>query len=166
MAQVIEDAHEEHEVERLVELDEIVDLHAPELEPLAHAELLRRPARLAQVVLIDVDREHVGAAPHELERIEARVAADVERAPAVQVRRQNAPERAPHRRREVAERVLGRRLRPVRQVQVVEPRPEARDLRARVVRRRASAHRAPPAAATRRRLAATSSMYRSSSSTR
>jgi len=49
-------------------------------DAIGEAELVRRPAGLAQVVLVDVDRQRVGAAARELEGVEARVAADVERA--------------------------------------------------------------------------------------
>jgi hypothetical protein len=53
-----------------------------ELDLVLQAQLLRRPARLREVVRIHVDRQHRRAAPGQLEAVEAGVAADVQHAPA------------------------------------------------------------------------------------
>jgi len=75
----------------------------------------------------------------QLETVEAGVAADVEHAPAAQVLRDVRRDLAPLEHREIAERMLGRSLHALRQMQVMEPRPELRNLP--LQRRRARSHR-------------------------
>ena len=67
------------------------------------------------------------APPREFERVKARVAADVERRPAAQILGQMSMERAPLERGKVAQKVLGRGLGTVGQVQVVKPGRKPRD---------------------------------------
>src|ERR671913_1048231 len=124
MAHVVEDTEEEDEVETLVELRERVDGHAPELDAVARVQLLRRPARLAQVALVEIDGQHRCTARGELERVEARVAADVQRSSTAEVGRDVRGDLPPLEGREVAERVIRRGLFAAGQVQVVEPRTE------------------------------------------
>ena len=91
MAQVIEHAHEEHEVEPLAERADVVDRQLAELdvEPVD----LGGEAGLREIVLVEIDAEHaLGAAPLHLDRVEAAVAADIEHGLAGQVRRDRVGE--------------------------------------------------------------------------
>ena len=77
MAQVVEHAHEQHEVELLAERADVVDREVAEFD--VEAVDLGGEARLRQIVLVEVDAEHaLGAAPLHLHRVEAGVAADIE----------------------------------------------------------------------------------------
>jgi hypothetical protein len=75
MAQVIEHAEEEHEVELLPTPREVVHLQALELHSLLEFEHIGCPTRLPEVTLVRVDPEHVRAALRQFERVEAGVAA-------------------------------------------------------------------------------------------
>ena len=91
MAQVVEHAHEEHDVEPLAERADVVDGQLAELdvEPVD----LGGEARLRQIVLVGVDAEHArGAAALHLHRVEAGVAADVEHGLAAQIGRDRVRE--------------------------------------------------------------------------
>ena len=72
--------------------------------------------------LIDIDAGDLSATARQLERVVAGVAADIEGGPAGEVLRNQARDDLPLVAREVAERVLRRRLHPARQVEIVEPR--------------------------------------------
>jgi hypothetical protein len=127
VAQVIEHAHEQHEIPLFAGGSEIVHLHVPELDTIAQRELACRPIRLAKEQRLHIDTGDLRAAPRELEGVEARVAPDVQRTPPCQLRRQIGRDLRPLERRKIAERVVRCRLRSVRKVQVVEPRPERGD---------------------------------------
>lgn len=128
VAQVVEDAHEEHEVPGLIAPREVIDLHLPELDPVRHPELAGRPPRLVEVVGVVVDPGDPRSAPRELDRVEPRVASDVEGRPSREVRGQEPAHLLSLVRREVAQEVVGRGLCAVRQMKVVKPGTEGRDL--------------------------------------
>ena len=122
VAQVVEHAHEEHEVEALAQRADVVDGQLAELD--VEPGDLGGEAGLGQVVVVEVDAEHaLGAAPLHLDRVEAAVAADVEHGLAGEVRRDRVGERSPLHRRVVAEEMVGRGRDAV-EVDVVEPGPE------------------------------------------
>jgi hypothetical protein len=77
--EVVEHAHEEHEVEALAEEGHVIDRELQELD--LHPRDLGGEARLREVARVGVDPDDAGgAAPLHLDRIEARVAAHVEHA--------------------------------------------------------------------------------------
>ena len=84
VAQVVEHAHEDHEVEALAQRRDVVDRQVAELDApslAGPAQRLGRQPRLRQIALVAVDAEHPRrAAPLHLDRVEAGVAADVEHA--------------------------------------------------------------------------------------
>ena len=126
VAQVVEHAHEEHEVEPLAQRADVVDRELAELD--LEPSHLGGEARLGEVALVAVDAEHArGAAPLHLDGVEAGVAADVEHGLAGQVGRDRVGEAPPLHRRVVAEEMVGRGPTPS-QVDVVEPGPERLDL--------------------------------------
>jgi hypothetical protein len=66
MAQVVEHAHEHHEVEALAQLADVVDRQLAKLDVLALH--LGGEAGLLQVAVVEVDAEHaIGAAPLHLD---------------------------------------------------------------------------------------------------
>src|SRR5690606_40562232 len=69
------------------------------------------PICLREEMLVDVEAYNTRAALRQLDAVEPRVAADVERAPAGHVARQVRLELPPLERREIAQRMLGRGLR-------------------------------------------------------
>src|SRR3546814_5574703 len=89
--------------------------------PVSEAVFLHRPLCLAQIGGIDVDAGDHGAALRQLEAVEAGVASDVERRPAAQILGQVARDLLPLEGRKITEGMVGRRLRAVRQVQIMEP---------------------------------------------
>ena len=111
MAQVVQHAHEDDEVE-LLAADEAIDvvdvaLHELHVEP----ELLAGEARLAQIDRVVVDAQHArGAAALHFERIEAAVAADVEHGLAAEIVRHGVLEELPEIGREIAQRMIRRGL--------------------------------------------------------
>src|SRR4051812_33970522 len=125
MPEVIEDAHEEHDVETL--------LQAPDLE---HRQLskvdvdladLGGEPRLCQVALVAVDSHHArGAAALHFNGIEPGVTADVEDGAASQIGGDGLGELCPLEARIVSQEMVGRR-RNTPQVQIVEPTPEIFD---------------------------------------
>jgi hypothetical protein len=79
MAQVVEHAHEQHEVEALAELGDVVDRQLAELD--VGALHLGGEAGLLQVAVVEIDTQHaVGAATFHLDGVEAAVAADIQHA--------------------------------------------------------------------------------------
>src|SRR5690606_14609450 len=67
--QVVEDTHEQHQVELLLPACQIVDLQSSELHAIGQPEFAGRPPRLPQVVIVDVDAENVRTAARELEGV-------------------------------------------------------------------------------------------------
>ncbi len=119
MAQVVEHAQEQHDVEALAERGNVVDGELAELD-LGAADL-GGEARLGEVAFVGVDSHHaVRAAPLHLDRVEAGVAADIEHGLAAQVRRERVGEVTPLDGGVVAQEMVGRGLNPA-QVEVVEP---------------------------------------------
>jgi hypothetical protein len=79
-------------------------------------------------MLVGLEPRDACAAPRELDRVEAGVAADVERGPAAKVGRKVWLDLAPFERREVAERMVGRGLPAIREMQILEPGRQRADL--------------------------------------
>src|SRR5690606_3876051 len=105
MAQVIEHAHEDHEVEPLAELRDRVHVELTQLDLVT--EHLGRELSLREVARIGVDADDArGASALHLERVEPGVAADVEHALTGEIRRQRIGEALELRARVVAEEVL------------------------------------------------------------
>src|SRR5690606_5643644 len=80
------------------------------------------PFRLAEVVFVVIDADDLGTSRCELECVESRVAADVERPHPSHVLRETRRELIPLATWEVAQRMIRRGLPPSGQVKVVEPR--------------------------------------------
>src|SRR5438309_7123214 len=88
MPQMVEHAHENHEVELLSQATDFINVELRELDVVEAQRFCRKP-RLRKIALVAVDTEHAtGAAALHLDRIEAGVAADVEYALAGKVLRQ------------------------------------------------------------------------------
>src|SRR5947209_7699876 len=77
---------------------------------------------------VDVDAEHVRASLRERKRVEAGIAADVQRTHAAHVLRQDASHLRPLEGRKVTQRVIGSSLPAVGEVEVVKPRSQLADL--------------------------------------
>lgn len=92
-----------------------------EADPVRQLAQLRGPARLTEVVFVDVEGGHRRAAARELEGVEARVASDVEHGLAAEIVGKVRGEQLPVLAREVAERVVGAGLEAAGQMQVVKP---------------------------------------------
>ncbi len=119
MPQVVQDAHEEHQIESLLERGQVVDGHLAQID--VEPGNLRGQPGLREVPRVAVDAEHaVGAAPLHLERVEACVAAYVQHRAAAQVCRDGMGEPPPLHGWVIAQKVGRGRLDPV-EVQVVEP---------------------------------------------
>jgi hypothetical protein len=119
VAQVVEHAHEQHEVEALAEGGDVVHRELPELD--VEAGDLAGEARLREVALVRVDpHDPGGAAALHLEREEPGVAPDVEDGLPIEALRQGARDGAPHDVGVIAEEVLRGGLHPV-EVEVVKP---------------------------------------------
>src|SRR6185503_17898126 len=77
VTQVVEDAHEDHEIKFFVEGSDLPHGHAAELD--VQVGYLRGEASLREVVFIGIDAEYaLGATALHFERIEPAIAADVE----------------------------------------------------------------------------------------
>src|ERR1044071_1236879 len=77
MPEVIKDAHKQHEIKLLPEFGDAIDREIAKLD--IHRIHFRRKARLVQVFLIRVDSDYtLSAALLHLDRVEARVATNVE----------------------------------------------------------------------------------------
>ena len=124
VAQVVENAHEQHEVERCVaEPRQVVHLHALEPHAPCHVrtELACSPSGLAQVALIKIDPKDRCAPASELKRVKPRIAPDVEARPAAKVLRNVRCDLMPLEGGKIAQVVRRVGLRPVGQVEVVKP---------------------------------------------
>ena len=108
MPQMVQHAHEDHEVEPLPDRAHIVDVELGELD-IVIAERFAREPGLREIALVAVDAEHARrAAALHLDRIEAGVAADVEHALARKILRQMRREAAEFRAWIIAEEMVGR----------------------------------------------------------
>src|SRR3546814_4575795 len=88
VTQMVENAHEQHQVEAFAQSRNIVDGHLPKLD--IGVVDLRHQLRLRQIAGIAVDGHDPGCAPaFHLQRVEASIAANVEHALALQIRRQD-----------------------------------------------------------------------------
>src|SRR5512138_2163897 len=86
VAQMVKDPEEQHEVEALAERADVIDRELRELD--IEARDLSREARLPEITLVVIDRQHARrAAPLHFQRIEPGIAADIENALAGEVGR-------------------------------------------------------------------------------
>src|SRR3954469_23766458 len=86
MAQVVENAHEDNEVEALAELANLVDRHLPKVD--VQACLLCGETRLSQIARIRINAEYpAGIAPFHLETVKPGIAADIEDASTLKILR-------------------------------------------------------------------------------
>ena len=145
MAQMVEHAEKQHDIESLFQSGEIVDGELQEFD--LDADDLCGKAGLPEIGPIDIDTEHARrTAPLHLDRVEAAVAADIEHGSAAQIGRQRMPKAAPFHRRVVAEKML-RSGRNSAEINIMEPRPEGLRLAADLVERKSAHCRRPSLAA-------------------
>src|SRR5436309_10979162 len=106
MTQMVEDPEEQHEVETLVERADVIDGELREFD--IETGHLGREARLLEVTLVVIDREHPrrSAALH-FQRIKPGIAADIEDALAGKIGRDRIGEMPPFHRRVIAEKMVG-----------------------------------------------------------
>ena len=131
MAQVVEHAHEEDDIEPLPQTRHIVHRQLSEIDFGAFD--FRGEPGLRQVARVEVDADHPGgAAAFHLQRVEASVAADVEHRLAAQIGGDRVLETAPLHHRVIIEKVVGRGAHPG-EIEVVEPRAERGDTLANAV---------------------------------
>jgi hypothetical protein len=128
MAQVVEHAHEDHEIELLTQRADIVDRQVAELD-IIDTECRGGKTRLRQIAVVAIDAEHaVRATPLHLDRIEAGVAADVEHALAGEIGRQCRRETTIFEAGIIAQEMVRRGPQPITQIDVLEPGRERLDL--------------------------------------
>src|ERR1051326_2977035 len=124
VSQMVKDPEEQHEVEALAECADVIDRELREFD--IEAAHLSREARLPEIALVVIDREHARrAAPLHFQRIEPGIAADIEDGLAGEVGRDRIREMPPLYRRIVTEKIVRGGFHPV-QVEIVEPRAERR----------------------------------------
>src|SRR5437764_100551 len=124
MPQMVEHTHEQHEIEFLAAVLDVIDRKLPELD-VDLVDLGGKP-RLRHVIRIGIDAEHaLGPAPLHLDRVKAAVTADVEHAVPPQVGN-GVGEAMPFDGRIVAEEMRGRGPHAL-EVDVVKPRAERLD---------------------------------------
>jgi hypothetical protein len=131
-----------HEIELLATADEPIERSFAKPYAALQAVFLRGPAGLRQVMSVDIESRHVRTATCKLETIKSSIAPYVEYTPARQVRGNVGLDLPPLHHWEIAQWMLGGRLRTVRQMQVVKPRREGRDLPRSVRLRRLRGHTA------------------------
>lgn len=125
VAQVIEHAHENDEIELLLQPPHLIDRHLMELD--VEARVFGCEACLAQIMRIGIDADDPACiAPLHFQRVEAGIAADIENAAALEVIGDDMPEALPLEPRIVAKEVIGGRL-DATDPQVVEPGAELGD---------------------------------------
>ena len=87
---------------------------------------IRGKSGLAQIILVEIDREHAGGiAPLHLDCVEAAIASNIEHGSAAEVGWQRVCEASPFNRRIIAEKVLGG-SRDAGEIDIVKPRAERR----------------------------------------
>jgi hypothetical protein len=122
ITKVVENAHEKHQVETRLPVCEIVHLAALDFNLARQFEAFDDPARLFEEMRILVQRDNVSAASSELHAVETGVTTEVESTPAGEICWKMRGNFTPLEIREVAQRVVGRRLGSVGQMDVMEPR--------------------------------------------
>ncbi len=86
MAQVIQHADEQHDIELLSQHADVIDRQSAELD-VQPVDIGGEPS-LCQIVFVEIDSQHtIGAAPLHLQRKESAIAADVQHRPAAQIMR-------------------------------------------------------------------------------
>jgi hypothetical protein len=119
MTQVVEDTHEQHDVEPFSERRQLVHRELVELDIEVHD--VGGEPRLCKVARVGVDAHHARrAAALHLETVESRVAPDVEHRLAGQIRGKRVREALPFDGGVIAEEVIRRRL-DAAQIDVVKP---------------------------------------------
>src|SRR5438105_11838077 len=112
VAQMVEYPKKQHEVETLAERADVIDRELREFD--IETGHLGREARLLEIALVVIDREHPrGAAALHFQGIKAGIAADIEDALAGKIGRDRVGEMPPFHRRVVAEKMVGGGFHPV-----------------------------------------------------
>jgi hypothetical protein len=138
VAQVIQHTHEQHDVEPLMQIRNVIYRKLPELD--VEARNLGGKPRLRQIVWVEVHTEHaLGSTAFHLERIEAAIAPDIEYAAAGKVGGNRSRKRAPFGGRIVAKEVRRGGFNAV-QIEVMEPRAERLDASTDLFRRKRRLH--------------------------
>src|SRR5699024_4246258 len=100
VAQMVENAHEQHHVETLAQCRHVIDRKIAELDRAAAAP--GRKTRLGEIEIVGIDSQDALRAPTlHLDRVEARIAAYVENGLAGEITRDRMGEFAPLQRRVV-----------------------------------------------------------------
>src|SRR3954470_13568510 len=119
MTQMIENTHENDEVETFPQRTDVVDRHFAELD--VETVHVGREARLRQVVVAGVESEDAGrAAPLHLHRVESGIASDVEDRAAGKICWNGVGKAPPFHRGIIAQKMLGRCMHAV-EIKVVKP---------------------------------------------
>src|SRR3954464_15087700 len=106
MPQVIEHAHEQHDIEYLPKRRQVVHRHLTELD--LESRDLGGKARLRQISWIAVDADPARrSAPLHFDRVEPAIAADIENSAPAKIRRDGVRQVAPLDRRVVSEKMIG-----------------------------------------------------------
>src|ERR1043165_5759005 len=112
VSQMVKDPEEQHEVEAFAERADVIDRELREFD--IEAAHLSREARLLEIALVVIDREHARrAAPFHFQRIEPRVAADIEDAFAREIGWDRIREMPPLHCRIVTEKMVGGGFHPI-----------------------------------------------------
>src|SRR5579871_463856 len=107
MPEVVEDAQKQHQIKLLPERADLVHRHPAELN--RRARNFRDESRLLQISFVGIDAKHArGAAPLHLDRIESRVAADIEHGFPSEIRRDRMRELLPFERRVISQKMMRR----------------------------------------------------------
>ena len=104
-----------------MQIGELVHRAVTELDAVVRIEVASGPASLLEVVLIDIDRQHVSTASRELKRVEPGVAANVQGSRSLEIVRDVRGDLSPFERRKVPEGMIGRGAVAAWQPQVVKP---------------------------------------------
>src|SRR3954453_697815 len=116
---MIEDAHEQHPIEFLLEFGDFIDRQIAKLD-LETGDICRK-AGLSQVNVIGIDPKYsFGATALHFDRVEPGVAADIEHAHPGQIVRYSVGEASPFDHRIIAQEMIGGRLH-FAEMQVVKP---------------------------------------------
>src|SRR4051812_44954724 len=147
MAQMVEHAHEDDEIELLAQLPDVICRHLAEFnfKPVD----LGGKAGLRQVLLVAIETKHtLGAAPLHLHRVKACIAADIEHGLAIEAIRNDFGEASPLHIGIVTQEMC-RCGRHAIEIKIVKPRSERIDTLANFLAREStSAHPIPPSVMT------------------
>src|SRR5438093_370378 len=110
IAQMIEQSHEQHEVEHFPRAGKIVNLHLFELNSILQSEPPCSPLSLREIERLAVDAGNVSAARSKFEAVKPRVTADIPYFPTVERGGQVVSNCIPLQKRTIAEQIVSRGL--------------------------------------------------------